>query len=142
MEREEITRTDFPASPDGYDRRAVDAHLTAVAAQVEALRARIGALGVEIEALRGDAPSSAPVGTGSAPPEPARPVPPAGHEVQAGESSDGVGDLSGDPVSARLVVSKMYLDGLGREEILNRLVATHRLEDPESLVDEVIAGLS
>lgn len=142
MESEEITRTDFPVSPDGYDRRAVDAHLAAVAAQVEALRARIEALGVEIEALREDAPASAPVGTGSTAPVPARPVPPAGHEVEAGERGGGVGDLSDDPVSARLVVSKMHLDGMGREEIIDRLGAGYRLEDPEVLVDEVIEGLS
>ena len=116
--------------------------LEAVAAQVEALRARIEALGVEIEALREDAPASAPVGTGSTAPVPARPVPPAGHEVEAGERGGGVGDLSDDPVSARLVVSKMHLDGMGREEIIDRLVAGYRLEDPEVLVDEVIEGLS
>jgi hypothetical protein len=51
-------------------------------------------------------------------------------------------ELSDDPVSARLAASKLHLDGLGRDEIVGRIVAGYRLDDPEGLVDEVIEGLS
>lgn len=141
MEREEITRSDFPTTREGYDRRSVDAHLEAVAAHVDALTARIGALGIEMETLRATG-SSIPSGVegslvvsgGS------------GRQEVEGRPPAATGppnpNLSDDPVSARLVVSKMHLDGTGRDEIIERLGATHRLEDPERLVDEVIEGLS
>jgi hypothetical protein len=41
-----------------------------------------------------------------------------------------------------LAASKLHLDGLGRDEIVGRIVAGYRLDDPEGLVDEVIEGLS
>lgn len=139
MEREEIARSDFPKATDGYDRRAVDAHLAAVAAFADALQARIVALGVEIDALRGSVPEEDR--NGAAVPEAtvaadiradARPEP---------ENLDS-GDRSDDPVAARLVVSKLHLEGADREEIIARIVSGYRVEDPEGLVDEVIEGLS
>jgi hypothetical protein len=140
MDRDEITRSDFPMAPDGYERRSVDAHLLAVAAFVDALRVRVDALGVEIEALRGgglDPGQPAPGGDRPEPTEattgPVDPPPDGNTEGQ---------ELSDDPVSARLAASKLHLDGLGRDEIVGRIVAGYRLDDPEGLVDEVIEGLS
>lgn len=132
MDREEIIRGDFPGSSDGYDRRSVDAHLSAVAAYVDALNARVAALGVEIEAIRGadrTRPQPGPVAV--APEAPRR-----------DESHPADGGRSEDQVSARLVVSKLHLEGTGRDEIVDRIVADYSLEDPQGLVDEVIEGLS
>ena len=135
-------RSDFPITREGYDRRSVDAHLAAVAAQLDALEARIEALGIEMETLRAVGPETPSGGAEGTPVEPAGSTGPEGE----GASTDGERpanmELSDDPVSARLVASKMYLDGMGREEMIARLGATHRLEDPERLVDEVIEGLS
>ena len=38
MEREEIERADFPVGRRGYEQEAVDAHLRAVADEIEGLR--------------------------------------------------------------------------------------------------------
>lgn len=137
MDKEDIVRCDFPGSPDGYDRRSVEAHLSAVAAHVDALNARIEALGIEIEAIRTDhaaeAPELSPI---SAPPDPATKVRPA---AESGAVDPG---LSDDSVSARLVASKLFLDGTDRDAIVDRLSSEYRLDDPGALVDEVIEGLS
>lgn len=132
MEREEIERRDFPTVGEGYDRASVEAHLAAVAAVVEALRARVDALGVEIEAIRRSTPTPDPEGG-------VRDVVPG--EVPVPDRPDRE-DRSEDPVSARLLASKLHLDGLGREEIIARISSGYRLEDPDALVDEVIEGLS
>lgn len=132
MDREDIVRDDFPGSSDGYDRTSVDAHLSAVAAFVDALNARVEALGVEIEAIRRidqvRPQADPPMGAPEAPRE--------------AEGPSGDRERSDDPVSARLVVSKLHLEGKGRDAIVGRIVADYRLEDPEGLVDEVIEGLS
>ncbi len=41
MNRDQISRGDFPPAGDGYDRPSVDAHLAAVAAWTAALEAQI-----------------------------------------------------------------------------------------------------
>ena len=117
MDRDQIERSDFPPAPDGYDRASVDAHLAAVAATVEALEARVHALGVEIEAVR----------RGAAPPAPTieEPASESAHEVEAVSA-----ELPADPVSARLLASKLCLDGLGRDEIVAKVSAAFRLDDP------------
>jgi hypothetical protein len=132
MDREDIVRDDFPGSSDGYDRPSVDAHLSAVAAYVDALKARVEALGVEIEAIRDAGQVRSQTDS--------RAVAPGAAREDEGPTADR--DRSEDLVSARLVVSKLHLEGSGRDEIVGRIVAEYRLEDPEDLVDEVIEGLS
>jgi DivIVA domain-containing protein len=45
LERESIERRDFPTARRGYDQAAVDAHLRALAAEVQALAQRTGGAG-------------------------------------------------------------------------------------------------
>jgi hypothetical protein len=122
MEREEIVRGDFPVSPDGYDRRSVDAHLEAVAATVAALEARLTALAVEREARTGAGNED---GTGDRPPR--------------GVESSGDVDSGDAEVAARLVALKLVLDGTPRDEVVTRVAGEFALEDPAALVDEVIS---
>ena len=137
MESDEIIRKAFPTAIDGYERRSVDAHLIAVAAYVDSLRARIEALGVEIDALRAD--DAVDVPEGPLMPAPVTPTLPVRKAAEAGPADAG---LSDDPVSARLVASKLFLDGIDRDAIVDRLSSEYRLDDPGDLVDEVIEGLS
>lgn len=120
MERDEIVRTDFPVAPDGYERRSVEAHLEAVAAAVAALEARIAAQAIEREAL-----SRSP-GEGT----------PDEDDVKPTGETMGKEDVE---VAARLVALKLVLDGAPRDEVVASVGREFTLEDPEALVDEVIA---
>ena len=166
MNREDVTRRDFPEAPSGYDRPSVDAHLEAVAATIAALEAQIRAAEVERDALRRNAPSGSPeparlptpiaavpdldpadevVPAGSLvavsddePADPAESIVPAGSGNT--DSTDGAGEAAPGPdeSSARLVAMKMALDGARRDEILKRLSDEYELSDADGLVDDVI----
>ncbi|HTU13862.1 MAG TPA: hypothetical protein VMF31_01570 [Solirubrobacterales bacterium] len=129
MDAEQIKRTDFPGAAHGYDRASVDAHLAAVAAQVAALEARITSFEVERDALRREIAADAGpaevevISEAAAPAEP-RPRP---------SSSK-----AEDEVSARLIATKMALDGTDRETIRVRLAGEYELEDLDALLDDVI----
>jgi hypothetical protein len=144
VNREQVTRSDFPADGGGYDRASVDAHLAAVAAWTAALEAQIAALEVEREALR----RSAAEHVSPAPEEQPDPVeqraPGTQAQAVAGVSEPETLPESGsqDEVSARLVATKMALDGSGRDEIVARLDASYDLPDPGGVVDDVLARLS
>ncbi len=147
MNSDEVTRTDFPAAGDGYDRASVDAHLEAVAAQLNALEARIRSYEVEREALRrqtiaraepaevetmSEAAAPEPEPAVSAPPEP---IAPAGPGVPQPQPH---GIPAQDEVSARLFATKMALDGTERDQIRARLEETYELEDVDSLLDDIL----
>ena len=170
MNRDEVTRRDFPEAPSGYDRPSVDAHLEAVAATIAALEAQIRAAEVERDALRRNAPSGSPeparlptpiaavpdldpadevVPAGSLvavsddePADPAESIVPAGSGNT--DSPGGAGDAAPGPdeSSARLVAMKMALDGARRDEILKRLSDEYELSDADGLVDDVINRVS
>jgi cell division septum initiation protein DivIVA len=131
VNRAEITRSDFPSGSDGYDRPSVDAHLDAVAALTEALEARIRALEVERDAFR----LQADAGVAGSDPE---------VETDAGRRAEEVGrpDRDDDEVSARLVATRLALEGVEREEILRKLEATYNLPDTGALIDDVLARVS
>ncbi len=149
MNRDEITREDFPPGKDGYDRLSVDAHLAAVAAWTAALEAQINALRVERDALRRQAQDVPPA-------EQAQPVEqapsvdaePSGPE-QLNESEDRTDpepsaepdDRSEDEVSARLVATRLALEGAERDQIMEKLDAAYELDDTGSLVDDVLERL-
>lgn len=170
MKRDQITRNDFPPAGGGYDRASVDAHLTAVAAWTAALEAQITALEVERDTLRGqgsagEGQTSAtaeaallPVANGEPAeptPAPAEPTPaelgppePAVTETRIAEPAR-ISAASGDPVapgddevSARLVATRLALEGSEHEEIVARLADAYELDDPESLVEDVLARLA
>lgn len=152
MNREQIIRDDFPTRGDGYDRLSVDAHLAAVAAWAAALEAQITALQVERDALRRAAPDPAQDTFTPAPeppdptPEPAAPDPtlePAQPEPIAVETERPLkASRSGDEVSARLVATRLALEGVEREQIREKLEATYDLEDADSLIDDVLERLA
>lgn len=124
MKRDRIVRDDFPAAGEGFDRASVTAHLAAVDAMVGALEAQISALELEHEVLRRQAAGAAQLETPSlAAPEPVTkpPVAPAADEV-----------------SARLVATKMTLDGADREEIRLKLSEGYLLDDLDALLDDII----
>lgn len=156
MEREHLVRDDFPRAhgTNGFDVDSVGAHLAAVAAHVAALEARIAALQVECETLRtqladardhedgpsglpepgpdpleslGNEAAKAPVDTLPADPEP---VPDSG--VAPGE----------DEVAARLLATKLAMDGKSRDTIVMQLATEHEVDDPGGLVDDVLARLA
>lgn len=126
MEREEIEKSDFPRTDDGYDTGSVDAHLRAVSAQLGALEERVRALSVEIDALRAVSPPSNPAPSG----EPERTGPE--------ETAEG----GADEVSARLVATEMLLAGRDRDEVVVKLGDQYGLDDPAALVDEVARKLT
>jgi cell division septum initiation protein DivIVA len=161
MNREQITRDDFPVAETGYDRASVDAHLAAVAASTAALEAQINALEVERDTLReqqlGGA-AEAGVAAGAKPPadavedmveptaEPAETVEEAVAEsVEPEPEQVGPGpespESSDDEISARLTATRLALEGIGREQIRERLDEAYRLDDPDSLIDDVLARL-
>lgn len=147
MNPDQVRRTDFPVGGDGYDRASVDAHLDAVAAQLAALEARIRSLEVEREALRrqtlaGAEPTEVEVISQSAAPEPEpavsappEPIVPSGPGTAKARPH---GIPAQDEVSARLVATKMALDGTGRDLIRARLEESYVLEDVDSLLDDVL----
>lgn len=153
-----MKRSDFPAAADGYDRASVDAHLAAVAAQLTALEARIASFEVERDALRRQTatqtePTEAEVMSEAATPPGGNPLP-AGPAVserttesETGEpASPGAGVATPQPpaspaedeVSARLIATKMTMDGVDRETIRLRLADGYDLEDLDALLDDVI----
>lgn len=156
MEREQLVRDDFPKAhgSQGFDVDSVGAHLAAVAAQVAALEARITALEVERDTLRRqlieardheEGPSGLPdpgpdplvnpgAGVDQAPAEnrPADPEPDKSAIAAPGE----------DEVAARLLASKLAIEGKGRDTIVMQLAAEHEVPDPGALVDDVLARLA
>jgi hypothetical protein len=166
VKREQIIKDDFPSAGDGYDRTSVDAHLSAVAAWTAALEAQINALEVERDALRdrlqgaeeqtppraesarAAEPEPEPVEqeSGSREPttEPEEKAPPEPPVVQAprSEAAPGGADFGGDVVSARLVATRLALEGSEHDEIVARISDAYELDDPESLVEDVLARLA
>lgn len=142
MDRDQVTRRDFPAEGGGYDRASVDAHLVAVDALIAAAEAEVAALKVERDALRRpdspdgrDEPADAATSPGTAP-----------------ESDDGSGSASGatgrpeagggdEEVSARLVATKMAMDGADRSSIRERLEHDYELSDTGGLIDDLFERL-
>lgn len=125
----------------GYDRASVDAHLVAVDALIAAAEAEVAALKVERDALRRpdspdgrDEPADAATSPGTAP-----------------ESDDGSGSASGatgrsetggdEEVSARLVATKMAMDGADRSSIRERLEHDYELSDTGGLIDDLFERL-
>lgn len=146
MKREQITRDDFPSSDAGYDRASVDAHLEAVAALATALEAQVKALEIERGALLrqiesapvepSDASSSQTVaasGPSAAETESPKPAP-----VSPGDGAA----HSDEEVSARLVATRLVLDGASKERIREKLAETFDLEDADSLIDDVLRRLN
>lgn len=149
MDASDVTRTDFPRTADGYDRASVDAHLAAVAAQLTALEARIASYEVEREALRRQTADASPaevevISEAATPPVgnrvPAEPAPAAA----AGPTTTGEprpqppSSHAEDEVSARLIATKMTLDGADRETIRLRLADGYDVDDLDALLDDVI----
>lgn len=130
MDRDDVVRTDFPESESGYDRATVVAHLEAVAAQIAALEARTRALEVQLEAVR--------TADASDPGNSSRQVP----DASDAAPTDRSGGRAGDPVSARLVATELVLDGVERDQVIDRIEAEYDLTDVPGLVDEVIARTS
>lgn len=156
MEREHLVRDDFPRAhgAEGFDIDSVGAHLAAVAAHVAALEARISALQVECETLRSqlaDARSheDGPSGLPEPGPDPLQNL---GAEVDQTsaeslpadpEPEEIVGVAPGeDEVAARLLASKLAMEGKSRDTIIMQLAAEHEVGDPASLVDDVLARLA
>lgn len=153
MNTEEVKRNDFPAAPDGYDRPSVDAHLAAVAAQLTALETRIAAFEVERDALRRQAAASSPaevevISEAATPPggNPLPTEPSASAEPLVASTVAGPGVATPQPpsspaedeVSARLLATKLALDGTDREAIRLKLAGTYDLDDLDGLLDDVI----
>ncbi len=131
-----MKRNDFPIADGGYDRASVDAHLAAVAAQLTALEARIASYEVEREALRRQTADASPaevevISEAATPPAGNR-VPEAKVEPQPPSSP------AEDEVSARLIATKMTLDGADRETIRLRLADGYDVDDLDALLDDVI----
>lgn len=164
MNRDQVTRQDFPLEKPGYDRASVDAHLVAVDALIAAAEAEVAALKVERDALRrpapaGDPPDVAPgnaslprtessprataeTGAAEAPvaPEPASDsggAPGAVPEAAPGRPAAG----NDDEVSARLVATKLAMDGADREAIRERLESDYDLGDTDGLIDDLFERL-
>jgi len=70
VNRDQVTKKDFPEASPGYDRPSVDAHLAAVAASVAALEAQVKAVEVERDALRRNAGQAGSPGRPSVAPAP------------------------------------------------------------------------
>jgi hypothetical protein len=163
VDAEQIARGDFPREGEGYDRASVDAHLAAVAAHVGALEARIAALGVERDRLRESlmgedtggppSPTAQPIdpaapAESAEPAEPVEPAEPAVDPASADDPASAVDPASADArpageaeVSARLVATRLALEGTGRDEIVERVSGQWEVEDAGRLVDDVLARL-
>ena len=144
MEREQLVREDFPKAhgTTGFDIDSVGAHLAAVAAHVAALEARITALEVERDTLRQQLAEAREHESGpSGLPEPGEPNP--GDLPESGEPSpSGSTEPDEDEVAARLLASKLAMEGKGRDSIVMQLAARHEIDDPSALVDDVLARLA
>jgi hypothetical protein len=156
MERDRLVRDDFPKAhgTEGFDVDSVGAHLAAVAAHVAALEARIAALEVERDTLRkqlADARDHEEGPSGLPDPGP-DPLVELGREAEKApveqlpadpEPDDAAGVAPGeDEVAARLLASKLAMEGKGRDTIVMRLAAEHEVDDPGALVDDVLAHLA
>ena len=79
-----------------------------------------------------------PAESGTVEPEPTGPEPvPTGPEPSADSQ-----ERSDDEVSARLVATRLSLEGSGREEIVAVLEDRYQLEDPAGLVEDVLTRLA
>lgn len=154
MERQHLVRDDFPRAhgSEGFDVDSVGAHLAAVAAHVAALEARITALEIERDTLRRQlmdarAHEEGPSGLPDPGPDPLEratrePVPAEG-QVVAPESHEAAGAAPGeDEKAARLLATRLAMEGKSRDTIIMQLAAEHELTDPAALVDDVIARLA
>ena len=149
MNRDQITREDFPADGTGYDRASVDAHLAAVAAWTAALEAQIAALEVERGALRsrlaqdGERAAAALDASSPAGPAPPEPVEAGKDRPDDAEAESAPAPASGEDeeVSARLVATRLALEGCEQEEIVSRLAETYDLANLETLVQDVLDRL-
>jgi DivIVA domain-containing protein len=144
---DQVKRNDFPTAPDGYDRVSVDAHLAAVAAQLTALEARIAAFEVERDALRrqaaaGITPAEVEVISEAATPPNGNVVPHSSSERSAAPAGEPKpkppSSPAEDEVSARLIATKMAMDGQEREKIRLRLAEGYNVDDLDALIDDVI----
>ena len=162
MERDHLVRSDFPRShgSEGFDVDSVGAHLAAVAAHVAALEARITALEVERDKLRDQLAEArthedGPTGLPEPGPDPLESLPGLDPKEPAEKSSDPLENLSGldpkepepetaneDEVAARLLASKLALEGKSRDTIVMKLAAEHEVSDPGAFVDDVLARLA
>jgi hypothetical protein len=159
VNRQQISRSDFPPSEAGYDRASVEAHLEAVAAFTAALEAQVKALEVERDALRRQLEAARAVQSGPDPVNPPRPAAqpdPASSELDPPSSESASESEQPEPqeedpahaarpdeeVSARLVASKLALDGVDREQIREKLESAFDLDDPDSLLDDVLERLA
>jgi len=156
MEREHLVRNDFPAAHGaaGFDADSVGAHLAAVAAHVAALEARITALEVERDKLRAQLDEArehedGPTGLPEPGPDPLSQL--GGEETAAPveslpadpEPDEAAGDAPGaDEVAARLLASRLAMEGKSRETIIMQLAAEHEIPDPGALVDDVLNRLN
>lgn len=159
MKREHLVRDDFPRAhgSNGFDADSVGAHLAAVAAHVAALEARITALEVERDTLRTQladarAHEEGPSGLPEPGPDPlenlpATPVSEAGGEpepdpvVGSAPEEDAAPAASEEEVAARLLATKLAMEGKSRDTIVMQLAAGHEVADPGALVDDVLARL-
>jgi DivIVA domain-containing protein len=141
LDRQAIEKKDFPRRRRGYDPAAVDAHLSAVADEVEGLSRsrsadmleRLEALEVKLTALVESmrfAPSRRLA-------DPA-PVEPVAIERSAVASVAAAAPGGQDVIeSARLIALSMALDGASREQAGRYLAQELRLADGRLISDEV-----
>ncbi len=160
MEREHLTRNDFPRAhgSEGFDVDTVGAHLAAVATHVAALEARIASLEIERDTLRrqlADARATEP-GPSGLPvqgPDPLENLPGLDpeepeSEPAAKQASDPVAEQGPtaapgeDEVAARLLASRLATGGTSRDTIVMQVAAAHEVASPGALVDDVLAKLS
>lgn len=104
-----------------------------MAALTAALEAQIKALEVERDALRLRNEERA---------ELARKPSTSAQEVAVPDSGPGDPDQKDDEVSARLVATRLALEGADREKIREKLDSTYDLEDADSLIDDVLERLA
>lgn len=146
MNQDQIERSDFPLDGGGYDRATVDAHLAAVAASMGALEARLAAFEVERDALRRQAAAATPAEVevmSEAATPPGGNVLPAPATASPGEPTPrSPSSHAEDEVSARLIATKMALDGIDREDIRIKLSRGYELSDLDALLDDVIERVS
>ncbi len=144
MEREKLIRDDFPRAhgSEGFDVDSVGAHLAAVAAHVAALEARITALEVERDLLRQQledarAHEEGPSGLPDPGPDPLVEAEVLDEAADAGKATPDEAE-----VAAKLLASKLALEGKSRDTIVMQVAAQHEIESPGALVDDVLARLA
>jgi DivIVA domain-containing protein len=166
LERSSIVRT-FPTVRRGYDAAAVDAHLAALAAEVEALaerpslsdqsaeqvRAIVEAAETSAARIRADAERDARERLASAAGATEALV--AAVErlraeaerlnaelaaLRPGAAANGASPRSRDEAAARIVALDLALAGTPRAEVERRLAEEYELGDPAALLDAVYAA--